>query len=64
MGGGGGGDPAAAARQQEAERQARIQAATDEINRIFNNQVKQTGTRYVQMAPGTSFNGMQISAYR
>ena len=30
----------------EAERQARIQAATEEINRIFNNQVKQTGTRY------------------
>ena len=47
-GGGGGGDPAAASRQQEAERQARIQAATDEINRIFNNQVKQTGTRYVR----------------
>ena len=62
MGGGGGGDPAAAARQQEAERQARIQAATDEINRIFNNQVKQTGTRYVQMAPGASINGMQFSA--
>ncbi len=61
MGGGGGGDPAAAARQQEAERQARIQAATDEINQIFNNQVKQTGTRYVQMAPGASINGMQIS---
>lgn len=48
MGGGGGGDPAAASRQQEAERQVRIQAATDEINRIFNNQVKQAGTRYVR----------------
>lgn len=46
MGGGGGGDPAAAARKMEAERQARVKAATDEINRIFNNQVKQTGTRY------------------
>ena len=36
MGGGGGGDPGAAARQQEAERQARINAATEQINRIFN----------------------------
>ena len=42
--GGGGGDDA---RQMEAERQARIQAATDEINRVFNNQVRQTGLRYV-----------------
>lgn len=39
---GGGGDPAAEARRQEAERQARIRAATDEINAIFNNQVKKT----------------------
>ncbi len=37
MCGGGGGDPGADARAQEAERQARIRAATDEINRIFNN---------------------------
>lgn len=44
-GGGGGGDGGAGAR--EAERQQRIRAATDEINRIFNNKVKQTGTRYV-----------------
>lgn len=36
MCGGGGGDPAAEARKQEEERQARIKAATDEINRIFN----------------------------
>ena len=41
-GGGGGGDPGAEARQQEAERQARIKAATAEINAIFNNQVKKT----------------------
>lgn len=41
-GDGGAGD----ARQMEEERQARIQAATDEINRIFNNQVKQTSTVY------------------
>ena len=48
MGGGGGGDGgAAAAQQQEADRQARIKAATDAINATFNNQVKQTGTRYV-----------------
>lgn len=33
--GGGGGDPGADARQAEAERQARIQAATDKINSIF-----------------------------
>ena len=35
--GGGGGDPGAAARQQEAERQARINAATNTINSIFGN---------------------------
>lgn len=59
MGGGGGGDPGAAARQMEAERQARIQAATEEINRIFNNEVKMTGTRYVHMNPGMDFgNGL------
>lgn len=46
MGGGGGGDPGAEARQQEADRQARIKAATAEINRIFNNEVKTQGTRY------------------
>lgn len=32
----GGGDPGAAAREQEAERQARIKAATDQINATFN----------------------------
>lgn len=41
-GGGGGGDPGAEARRQEEERQARIKAATEEINAIFNNQVKKT----------------------
>ena len=41
-GGGGGGDPGAEARRQEAERQARIKAATEQINAIFNNQVKKT----------------------
>ncbi len=41
-GGGGGGDPGAEARRQEEERQARIKAATAEINAIFNNQVKKT----------------------
>lgn len=39
---GGGGDPGAEARRQEAERQARIAAATEQINAIFNNQVKKT----------------------
>ena len=47
MGGGGGGDPGAEARRQEQERQARIQAATEQINRIFNNQVQRNDTRYV-----------------
>jgi hypothetical protein len=40
--GGGGGDPAAESRRQEEERQARIKAATDEINNIFANKVKKT----------------------
>lgn len=42
--GGGGGDGGAG--QREAERQARIKAATEEINNIFNNKVKQTRTIY------------------
>lgn len=37
----GGGDPGAAAREQEAERQARITAATESINRIFNGAGRQ-----------------------
>lgn len=49
MGGGGGGDPGAEARRMEAERQARIKAATEEINRVFNNQVKTRGTQYVNI---------------
>jgi hypothetical protein len=49
-GGGGGGDPGAEARKQEKQRQKRIAAATQEINRIFNNEVQQTGTRY-RVAP-------------
>lgn len=47
MGGGGGGDGgAAAAQQQEADRQARIKAATDAINATFNNQVKKSRLGY------------------
>jgi hypothetical protein len=42
--GGGGGDGGAA--EREKERQARIKAATEEINNIFNNKVKQTRTVY------------------
>lgn len=42
--GGGGGDGGAG--QREAERQARIKAATEEINNIFNNKVKQQQTIY------------------
>lgn len=45
MCGGGGGDPGADARQQEADRQARIKAATAEINAIFNGATKVTKTR-------------------
>lgn len=52
-GGGGGGDGGAG--QREAERQARIAAATDQINRIFNGEVKKTGTRMV--SPGSSGGG-------
>jgi hypothetical protein len=37
-GGGGGGDPGADARRAESERQERIKAATEEINRVFNEQ--------------------------
>lgn len=45
--GGGGGDGGAG--QREAERQARIKSATEEINNIFNNKVKKTGTRAVEV---------------
>lgn len=55
-GGGGGGDGGAG--QREAERQARIRSATEEINRIFNNQVKQSGSRWVVDVPaGYDENG-------
>ena len=52
---GGGGDPGADARQMEAERQARITAATQQINNIFNNQVKGQRTAY------KDFRGNEIS---
>lgn len=48
-GGGGGGDGGAG--QREAERQARVAAATDQINRIFNGEVLKTGTRYRKSVP-------------
>lgn len=44
--GGGGGDPGADARAMEAQRQARITAATEQINNIFNNKVKGQRTAY------------------
>lgn len=53
--GGGGGDGGAGAR--EAERQQRIRAATDEINRIFNNKVKQTVMKQVQLPNNGPFSG-------
>ena len=56
MGGGGGGDPGAEARRQEEERQARIKAATDEINRIFNGSQKVTKTRVIPGTQGTYEN--------
>lgn len=48
-GGGGGGDGGAG--EREAARQARIAAATDTINSIFNNQVKKSGQRWVDDTP-------------
>lgn len=45
---GGGGDPGADARRMEAERQARITAAIDQINHIFNGATKTTKTRTVR----------------
>ncbi len=39
-GGGGGGDPGAEARRQEQERQARVKAATEIINNIFENKIQ------------------------
>lgn len=53
MCGGGGGDPAAEARKMEEERQARIKAATDQINHIFNGSEKVTKTRLVPGIAGS-----------
>lgn len=52
----GGGDPGAEARRQEEERQQRIKAATDQINRIFNGQEKRmvTKQRYIDGTPGVN----------
>jgi len=58
-GGGGGGDGGAG--EREAARQERIRSATDEINRIFNNQVKQSGSRWVVDLPaGFDENGNPV----
>ncbi len=54
MGGGGGGDPAAESRRQEEERQARIKAATDEINNIFANKVKDASGNWVAGNPANA----------
>lgn len=54
MGGGGGGDPAAESRKQEEERQARIKAATDEINNIFANKVKDASGNWVAGNPANA----------
>lgn len=54
MGGGGGGDPAAESRKQEEERQARIKAATDEINNIFANKVKDASGNWVAGDPANA----------
>jgi hypothetical protein len=57
---GGGGDPGADARTAETQRQGRIQAATDEINRIFSGAVKSQGTRTIpgaQLTPGALASG-------
>jgi hypothetical protein len=52
MGGGGGDGGAGAAQRQEADRQARIKAATDAINRIFSGTQRVTGTRVIPGTPG------------
>jgi hypothetical protein len=54
MGGGGGGDPAAESRRQEEERQARIKAATDEINNIFANKTKDASGNWMDGNPANS----------
>lgn len=53
--GGGGGDGGAG--EREAQRQERIRLATDEINRIFNNKVKQTVMKQVQLPNNGPFSG-------
>jgi hypothetical protein len=57
--GGGGSDPGADARAMEAERQGRIKAATEQINRIFSGATQQTKTRTVpgaMLTPATAGN--------
>lgn len=58
MGGGGGGDPAAESRRQEEERQARIKAATESINNVFNNKVQDASGNWVDGDPANSRDTM------
>lgn len=48
------GNPAADARRQEEERQARIKAATDEINNIFGNKVRDAAGNIVDGDPANN----------
>lgn len=50
----GGDDPGADARAQEAERQGRITAATEQINRIFNGEKQVTKSRTIAGTPATT----------
>lgn len=63
-GGGGGGDGGAAARRQEEERQARVRAAVDRINAIFNGADTQVvTTKANQYTPGQTLYNADGTVY-
>lgn len=63
-GGGGGGDGGAAARRQEEERQARVRAAVDRINAIFNGADTQVVTNKAnQYVPGQTLYNADGTVY-
>ena len=60
MGGGGGGD--GGARQMEADRQARVQAAVNTINSIFNNQERRLEDAYQNSVTGQIISAQEYQA--
>lgn len=60
MGGGGGGD--GGARQMEADRQARVQAAVNTINSIFNNQERRLEDVYQNSVTGQIMSAQEYQA--